>query len=388
MKKLAIFIGRFQPVHDGHLNVVRHACNTSDKLLILVGSSHAARDMRNPWSYGQRVAMLKRAIKDAGVSLDKVHFEPLHDHLYQDNAWTQQVQRYARHYAGEEKVQIKLHGHDKDETTWYIKAFPQWGEPVTEAEFNQYNATDIRDQFFDPSTDPLEIEGISNSVKLYLDDYKRSHEYDYIVEEYKFQDAHDARWENREVKDYLKRVHDNIGILHDLAEKNSEIKHLAALLTPDLLAQAIERCGTPYKVSFNTVDSIVVQSGHILLVRRKNHPGKGCWAIPGGYIETEEAQLKSAIRELREETCLKVPEKVLRGSLISAETFDEPKRSTRGRIITRVFYFQLQDDHQLPRIKGDDDADKAQWITLDDFLHMREQMFEDHYHIIRKMLNI
>lgn len=342
MKKLAIFIGRFSPVHDGHMNVIRHACDTSDKVLILVGSSHQPRDMRNPWRYGERVAMLKHAIRDAGLNITKFVFEPLEDFIYQDNLWTRQVQRLVRQHADNmgDNVEVRLHGHNKDETTWYIKAFPQWGEPVTDTEFNSMNATDVRNAFF-AGTDPEEIQGISASVRQYLASFKHSQDYQYIVKEYEFQAKHDAMW-----------------------------------------AQA------PYTPTFNTVDSIVVQSGHILLIRRKSHPGLGTWAIPGGYLNPKETQLDSAIRELREETGLKVPEKVLRGSLVAAETFDDPKRSTRGRIITRVFYFQLNDELQLPRVRGGDDADKAQWITLDDFLHMREQMFEDHFSIIRKMLNI
>ena len=93
------------------------------------------------------------------------------------------------------------------------------------------------------------------------------------------------------------------------------------------------------------------------------------------------------VRELREETGLKVPEKVLRGSIIARDVFDDPSRSTRGRTITHAFYFKLDDSAELPRVKGGDDAVKAKWISLADFEEMQSVMYEDHFAIMKNMLN-
>lgn len=54
--------------------------------------------------------------------------------------------------------------------------------------------------------------------------------------------------------------------------------------------------------NFVTVDSIVLKSGHVLLVRRKSAPGKNLFAFPGGYLQQNESLVDCAIRELREET--------------------------------------------------------------------------------------
>jgi bifunctional NMN adenylyltransferase/nudix hydrolase len=128
---------------------------------------------------------------------------------------------------------------------------------------------------------------------------------------------------------------------------------------------------------------VVIQSGHILLVRRKAEPGRGLWALPGGFVGQEELLYDSCIRELREETGLKVPEKVLQGSMFKKDVFDRPDRSTRGRTITHAFYFKLDDLQPLPHIKGGDDAEKARWVPLSEFLTMEDQMYEDHFHIAR-----
>ena len=60
----------------------------------------------------------------------------------------------------------------------------------------------------------------------------------------------------------------------------------------------------PYPPTFVTVDAVVVQSGHVLLVERKAYPGKGLQALPGGFVRPDERLQDTCIRELREETRL------------------------------------------------------------------------------------
>ena len=116
-------------------------------------------------------------------------------------------------------------------------------------------------------------------------------------------------------------------------------------------------------------------------------PGRGLWALPGGFLNPKETLFDACIRELREETRLKVPEPVLRGSCHSQHTFDDPYRSARGRTITQAFYFQLKNDPKgLPKVKGGDDAAKAFWLPLAEL--DAKMMFEDHYAIITKMVGL
>jgi len=135
------------------------------------------------------------------------------------------------------------------------------------------------------------------------------------------------------------------------------------------------------------VDAVVVQSGHILLVRRRAEPGKGLWALPGGHVGDDRV-IDAVIRELREETKLKVPEGVLRGKAQitrNQQVFDDPGRSLRGRTITHAFYLELEPG-PLPKVRGSDDADKAKWVPLSTFSQMEPQLFEDHFHIANYFL--
>ncbi len=142
----------------------------------------------------------------------------------------------------------------------------------------------------------------------------------------------------------------------------------------------------PYPPIFVTVNAVVVQSGHVLLVRRNAAPGKGLYALPGGFINPHERLLDACMRELRERLRLKVPEPVLKGSLRGRQLFDEPHRSWRGRTLAEAFYFALRPDQQLPRLKPVKGADEARWVALADL--EPDSLFEDHFFIIQNFLGL
>jgi len=139
----------------------------------------------------------------------------------------------------------------------------------------------------------------------------------------------------------------------------------------------------PYTPMFITVDAVVVQSGHILLIERKAQPGKGLMALPGGFLDANETLKTAVIRELREETRIKVPAPVLAGSITKQQVFDDPYRSARGRTVTHAYLIELKDG-ELPKVKGGDDAAKAFWVPFAEI--KPEMMFEDHFHIIQAMV--
>ncbi|MBN6741873.1 NUDIX domain-containing protein, partial [Acidithiobacillus sp. MC6.1] len=136
----------------------------------------------------------------------------------------------------------------------------------------------------------------------------------------------------------------------------------------------------PYPPVFVTVDAVVIHSGHILLVERKAEPGKGLLALPGGFLDQRERIEDGMLRELKEETNIKVPVPVLRGSIRASRVFDTPERSQRGRTITHAFHIEFPSG-ELPRIKGGDDAVKAIWLPLSAFYALDGAMYEDHWHI-------
>jgi 8-oxo-dGTP diphosphatase len=95
----------------------------------------------------------------------------------------------------------------------------------------------------------------------------------------------------------------------------------------------------------------------LLLIRRRNPPFKGAWALPGGFVDIDEDLDDCAARELAEETGI--------GDVYLEQlyTFGKPDRDPRERIIS-VAYFALAPAAAL-RVQAGDDAADAQWFRLD-----------------------
>lgn len=108
-----------------------------------------------------------------------------------------------------------------------------------------------------------------------------------------------------------------------------------------------------------TADCVVIANEmqpKVLLVERGNEPFKGCWAIPGGFMNMDETAEQCAIRELKEETGLEV--EVVR----QIGTYSKVDRDPRGRTIS-VAYLAVIDTEE--DVRGQDDAAKAVWWPTD-----------------------
>ena len=106
-----------------------------------------------------------------------------------------------------------------------------------------------------------------------------------------------------------------------------------------------------------TADCVVITSEaepRVLLIERGNEPFKGCWAIPGGFLNMDETTEQCAIRELEEETGLKV------NKVRQIGAYSKVDRDPRGRTIS-VAYLAIVE--QPSEVSGQDDAAKAKWFS-------------------------
>jgi bifunctional NMN adenylyltransferase/nudix hydrolase len=326
-----VLIGRFQPLHSAHLEIIKRATALTDQLVIICGSANQPRTYKNPFTFDERARMIKDATR--GLNM-QVYVEPNTDTIYNDQAWAVRVQGIVSKYRVLGGAGVGIIGHKKDDSSFYLDMFPQWGyENVELIEF--LSAVDIRDLYFKSSVNYKFIKGVLPETTYdFLLDFAHTEEYQQIIREREF-----------------------------IAEHNKQY------------------AGLKYPPIFSTADAVVICSGHVLMIKRRAEPGKGLWALPGGYVnaKTDKSVEDAAIRELREETQIKVPAPVLRGSIVRSKVFDAIDRSPRGRIITHAFHIQLPDG-ELPKVKGSDDAEKARWVPIAEV--RSEECFEDHFEII------
>ena len=340
MAKYGVLIGRFQPCHNGHLSTIRQALEKVDNLIIVLGSANASRTIKNPWSANERMQMIYDCL-DAKEA-QRVIFLYAADYMYNDNAWVISVQEKVSE-ATQDSTDVVLFGHEKDDSGYYLRLFPQWGRETTRM-LPALDATYIRQLYFDCNLTDLQkyVPGpVFDEMKrcMMKDATTRTQEFIDLQTEYQFVQKYREMWK-----------------------------------------------GTPFPVQFVTVDAVVVRSGHVLVVRRGGYPGKGLIALPGGFVNPRERIQAAALRELKEETRIAVPTRELEAAIVDSRVFDHPDRSLRGRTITHAYCLNLGVG-ELPKVKGDDDADKAWWMPLREVMASEERFYEDHFHIISHFVN-
>ena len=79
MVQRGIIIGRFQPPHKGHIEISKQILREVDELIVGIGSAQESHTFENPFTAGERVLMLTRALAEAKVDLSRVHLIPIPD---------------------------------------------------------------------------------------------------------------------------------------------------------------------------------------------------------------------------------------------------------------------------------------------------------------------
>jgi bifunctional NMN adenylyltransferase/nudix hydrolase len=367
-KRVAVYIGRFQPLHNGHVHVLNNAFQNYDGVVVLVGSANKSRDIKNPFTYIERRQIITNWVLGNLQVTAETSYEirPLPDQPYNDAKWIQSVQENVQAAVrdfGFDNPEIFVTGSERDDSTWYLRCFPQWGKdfkdphPVGE----DLNATALRDRLFTGAY--MTWRDIPEATDRFLRNFITTPTLGVLRDEYNFIKAYKERW-----------------------------------------------AFAPYAPTFVTADSVIIQSGHILVVERGALPGKGLWALPGGFVKPKQRVKEAAITEVLEETGLRlaegkrakeITEDILRGSIVDYEYFDDPNRSLRGRTITFAFLYRLDDTKPLPKVAGqfaplEDtggvegivETAKAFWLPISEARANPQNWFEDHHAIIDTMVGL
>lgn len=339
--KAAVYIGRFQPFHSGHLALVRRALAEGETAIIVLGSSFQARSPKNPFTWSERATMIRLSVPTE--DRDRLHFVPVRDY-YDDAHWVEAVRSGVAGAVGETR-DVALVGHFKDASSYYLDRFPGW-TLVSCERAGDVDATNLRDVLFTTGAKSRETaaallaEHMPQGAATYVEGWTNLPYFSQLVREY------------------------------------AKLKKEKQAWAP-----------APYAPTFITVDAVVTCAGKVLLIERDRAPGEGLLALPGGFLEQNERLLQGAIRELREETGLGMLEPYLLNAFQGVAVFDHPERSLRGRTVTHAHHFALK-GNTPPAVEGQDDARAAHWVDIASLVGMEERFFEDHFHILNFFLKL
>jgi bifunctional NMN adenylyltransferase/nudix hydrolase len=343
-----IFIGRFQPFHVGHQHVIDKAFELSTNVVLGLGSANLTPSIKNPLSFKVRKEIFERHYSDRLQNLLTIPiFDEENDAIWINNTIAKIKTTVLTHtnpnkhttLHGLKDLKIGIVGFEKDASSYYIKQLETksgW-KYISIRPAYKVDATFIRNHWY--VNNHIHDLVTPNTKYTMLKLQVNTNLYTNVVRDYKIVYEYKDMWSN-----------------------------------------------APFTPIFTATDVIVhnVYRNMLLMVRRGGQYGRGLWALPGGYLESNLSLHDNALKELEEETGLILDKE--NSTIIEKRVYDQVGRSQNGRIISHVYKFNMKKS-TLPRIKASDDAMDCKWISQSEYCNLQlEDVFEDHHIMIEQMV--
>ncbi|HXP89849.1 MAG TPA: NUDIX domain-containing protein [Fibrobacteria bacterium] len=324
----AVLIGRFQPFHSGHAALLAVAFRTAPRVVMVLGSAHAARTPRNPFTAAEREAMIRATLTESDNKRLVVAGQR---DVWDVRRWSSEVRAAVEAVGG---GRTALVGHRKDHSSSYLGTFPEWTEVET-GRLGPLDATPLREWILSDLP--------SEAVLARLAGVLPAPAVEWI-----------AGWMRGPWRG-------------ELAQDRQAILSFGSL---------------GGRGPFVAMDAVVRSRGRVLLTTRGHRPGRGLEALPGGFPEPGESLESGARRVLARETGI-----VVGGDPVREAVFSHPDRSQRARIATNAFLFE-PDWEILPEPIRGGDVGSARWVAQSELPGMEDRFFEDHFHILDVFLGL
>jgi len=356
MKKIKtlVYIGRFQPFHNAHLQTIEMASKLTEQLIVIIGSDNAPRTTKNPFSTHERKSMIFNSIKESNdIDFDcDIIIESCEDFVYDDSIWVSNITSIVEKFAQDK---IGIIGHSKDDSSFYLDLFPEW-ELYPVERLSDINATDIRNEFLDIRNIRI-YQGLNYLVDK-TDSFIRDNVPNAVYEAIKY---------------FVNGKNQRISFTHYETLYNEFIyieNHNGWEL--DFLENQ------PF---FVMAHCFIKSNNKILLNKRSHTFGNGLLELPGNYInpKLDKSITYSSIRALKDLLQLdSIVNIELANNVEKIEVYDKIGRSQLGRHIAHVVHFKIEN----PVIQTLYAKNTLVWIDIENL--DRKDFFEDHYDIIIK----
>lgn len=327
--KLGLVIGRFQPLHNGHISLINKALEENDKVLVLIGSANKLPDFKNPFSAEQRFNFVYQEFPENPQLL----IQTLNDYDT-DDEWVQEVTARALSFE-EDPTQVMFYCNPKDEE-WYRRNFLF---PVTTLNEVDVSATEIREEWYTTGQgfDFVCVPPHVNAVMDELPDFDR------------------LQWEYKTTTRNLK-----------------EKTHRHPFSNP------------MEPVSF----AVIIQDGKVLVGKRVGPRGAGQFGLPGGFVENTETTLDAAMRETQEELGIDLKALITKGQAICmSQAVSENLRDLGARTLGVNYLFVVKPDVELKLELDLDETSEAKWVPMMDVCEDKYLLFFNHNQLVRQLLS-
>lgn len=172
-----VFIGRFQPFHYAHLQTIEIALQRSRSVVLALGSAQPERTLKNPFLAQERENMILSNF--TSEQQQRIKFVHIVD-VYNDEKWVKQVTEKVEHVTSN-AVNIGLIGHFKDDSSYYLKLFPNWQLVSLESLKNSISATPLRKEYYEGH---INTQYLPQGTQDFLVKFKQRQIYQDLKQEY------------------------------------------------------------------------------------------------------------------------------------------------------------------------------------------------------------
>lgn len=328
--KLALIIGRFQPLHNGHLALIAEARKQADQTLVLIGSSKQLPDFKNPFSYEERLGLLTQCLP-RGEDLSVYGLPDQHD----DDEWIQEVVARVNQLE-EDPTEVAVFCGQKDEE-FYRKSFLY---PVINVDKEICcSATAVRTAWYDNTLWTVE-EFIPEVTKKFLENHKD---------------------------------HDRLSVEYSTTTESAQQK----------------KEGHPFGNPVEVVSfAVIVKDTKVLLGKRGGPRGDGQWGLPGGFIHHDENTLDGCLRETHEEMGFNLKELIVSNcAQCFAQSVEENLDNLGTRNIGINYLFVIKPEHEL-EVKVDQvETTDYKWVPLKEILEDSFLLFYNHNLVVKRLIS-
>ncbi|ENX33567.1 hypothetical protein F889_02228 [Acinetobacter colistiniresistens] len=165
-----VFIGRFQPFHLAHLETIEIALQQSQNVILALGSAQSERNIKNPFLAIEREQMILSNFSEDEQK--RIHFVHVID-VYNDEKWVKQVKDLVNGII-QPNAKVGLIGHFKDESSYYLRLFPEWQMLELDSLKNSISATPMREAYY---RGEIQTEFFPTGTIRFLEDFQKSSAY-------------------------------------------------------------------------------------------------------------------------------------------------------------------------------------------------------------------